>query len=438
MRIVDYFRNGIWRRKLTDYSGLHRLLFKSLRTVALAVREYKTDQCTLRASALTFYTLVSVVPVITMALAIARAFGLDTIVQNHIWASLSNQTALVEKIFAFANSLLKNTTKGVVAGAGVVILLWTVTSALGNIENAFDRLWEAPQARRFVRRITDYIAMIVVGTVLWLVSIGLAIALQGQMGSLGSRLGIPNLATVTVVLLRVVRFLLIGGLFTAGYTIMPNTRVRFGSAVLGGVCGAVLYHLVEGLYLGLQTRITDYSAIYGGFAALPLFLAWVQATWMAVLFGAELAFSDEHSETYGFAPDYARLSGHAIRLLKLRIVHLLVRVFEQGPGALTTRQISERAEIPVRLLRRLLRELAAAGLVSRTQARDERLVAYQPGRSSDTLTLGYVVDAVDGYPAPPGKSETTDDALPEALRRFHDAVDKSAADARLADIPLEK
>jgi membrane protein len=436
MRLAEYFRVGIWQPELNDYSGLRRLGFKVLRTIVLAVREYRTDQCTLRSSALTFYTLVSVVPVITMALAVARAFGLDAIVQKHVWASLSNQTVLVEKVFVFANELLKSTTNGMVAGVGVAILLWTVTSALNNIENAFDRVWEVTQPRRLARRITDYVAIVVVGTVLWLVSIGIAIALQGQTGSLGARLGIPNLALVTVALLRIVRFLLIWGLFTVGYIVMTNTRVSRRAAILGGLCGVLLYHGVERLYLGSQTSINSYNAIYGGFAALPLFLTWVQATWMAVLFGAELAFANEHCETYGFAPDYAQLSGHERRLLHLRILHLLVRSFEQGTGALASSEISSRVRIPARLLRRLLVELVGAGLVARTITRDERYAAYQPSMSSDQLTLGRVVDALDGYPVAP-ESNMAASALPAALRRFHDAAAHAPADVRLADISLE-
>jgi membrane protein len=440
---VDYFRQGIWERRVTDYSGVQRFLFKSLRIAAFAAQEYFSDQCIMRASALTFYTLVAIVPVITMVLAITRVFGLDAVVQQHVWASLSNQTALVERIFVFANSLLKTTTNGVVAGFGIVVLLWTVTRALSNIEFTFDKIWEVSRPRNPVRRVTDYGAMIVVGTVGWLLSLGLAIALQGQVMTLGARLGIPDLKQVVVVLLSVVRFLLIWVLFTAGYLIMTNTRVRFGSGVLGGFVGAVTYLLVEWIYVRLQFRVSSYGAVYGGFAAVPLFLAWVQITWMTVLFGAELAFSHEHSETYGFAPNYAKLSGYATRLLKLRVMHLVVKTFEQGEKALISAEISERVEIPVRLVRRLLRELAEAGLVTRTQARDERHVAYQPARGSDWLTLGRVIDAIDNYiplrgksEALSSKSETVEDALPEALRRFHDAADRSAADVRLADIPL--
>jgi membrane protein len=438
MRLVEYFRNGIWQPGLKDYSGLRRVGFKALRTIVLAIREYRTDRCTQRASGLTFYTLVSVVPVLTMALAVARAFGLDAVVQRHVWASLSNQTELIEKLFVFANALLRSTSNTVVAGVGVAVLLWTVTSALGNIEDAFGRVWEVPHPRRFVRRLTDYTAMVIIGAVLWLVSIGIAIALQGQLGSLGARVGIPDLAAMTRFLLQAMRFLLIWGLLTTAYIIMPNTRVRPGSAALGGLGAAVLYQFVESVYLGFQTRISGFGAIYGGFAALPLFLTWVQATWMAVLFGAELAFADEHCETYGFAPDYARLGGHLRRLVHLKVLHLLVKNFEQGTGGLTAADISTRVRIPVRLLRRLMVELTGAGLIVRTVARDERSAAYQPARGADQLTLGYIIDALDGYPVtdrqPPAAG---DQSLPAALRRFHDAAANAPADVRLADIPLD-
>jgi membrane protein len=433
MRIVEYFREGIWKPKLSDYSGLRRFLFRYLRIFTLAAREFNTDNCSLRASALTFYTLVSLVPIVTMALAIARGFGLDTLLQSHVWASPGRETAFIERMLRFADSTLKSMNNGYVAGIGVVVLFWTVTSALSNIEYAFDQIWEVPRPRRLLRKATDYIAMIVVGTVLLLVSLGLGVALQTQVGTLSQNLGIPNFGLVTMYLLRIVRFLLVWGLFTAGYLIMPNTRVRTTSAIFGGLFGAAIYQFAEWGYLRIQIGAGHQGSGYGGFAALPLFLGWVQVTWMVALFGAELAFSEENVETYGYAPNYTRLSGYARRLLQLRVMHVLVRAFEAGQGPLTSRQISEKVEIPIRLLRRLLLDLTDARIITRTIGADERRASFQPARGADQLTLGYVIDALDAY-RPLTESGRSPDGLPEALRRFHDAVEQSAADIRLADI----
>jgi len=368
-----------------------------------------------------------------MVVAIARAFGLDSLLQSHVWANPGRQTAFVERMLRFADSALKGMNNGYVAGIGVVVLLWTVTSALSNIEYSFDQIWEVARPRGLVRRVTDYIAMIVVGTALLLVSLGLGIALQSQVGTLSTSLGIPYFSLVMLYVLRVVRFFLLWILFTSGYLIMPNMRVRIRSAIFGGLLGAAIYVLVEWLYLTFQIGVIHRGTAVGGFAAMPLFLAWVQVTWMIVLFGAELAFSEEHAETYGFAPDYTRLTGHTRRLLQLRVMHLLVRSFEQGKGSLTSAQISGQVEIPIRLLRRLLKDLVNVRLVSRTVARDERRVAYQPAHGADRLTLGYVIDALDTY-QPVAQPERSPDGLPEALRRFHDAVEQTAAGVRLADI----
>ena len=392
----------------------------------------------MQASALTFYTLLSVVPVITMVLAVARGFGLEAVLERHIGASISGQTALVDRLFTYAGSLLKTSANGVVTGVGIAVLLWSVTSALTNIEYAFNVIWEVPTPRRLIRRIADYVATIVVGAVLWTISIGIAIAVTRQLGFVVRQLGIPGLSSVAIVLLQIGRFALIWLLFTAGYVMMPNTHVRVRSALFGGVVGAATYILVEWIYLTFLIGVAGHGAVYGGFAALPLFLTWVQITWMIVLFGAELACSTDNAETYGYAPDYAKLSDHTRRLLRLQIVHLLSRAFEGSESALNAREIARRIEVPIRLLRRLLGELTAAGLISRTMGADGQRVGYQPARSSEQLTIASILDTVERFSPAPDSEPSLTGALPDALARFQAAVARVPENARLSDIKLDE
>jgi membrane protein len=247
-----------------------------------------------------------------------------------------------------------------------------------------------------------------------------------------------GLSSVAVVLLRIGRFALIWLLFTAGYVMLPNTRVRFGAALFGALVGAVIYLLVEWLYFKSQVGLAGYSSAYGGFAALPLFLTWVQVTWMIVLFGAEMAFSIDNAETYGYAPDYSRLSSHTRRLLQLQIAHFLGRAFERSEGPLTLRQISGRIEVPTRLLRRLLEELTAAGLVSCTLHIHEHHTAYQPARNLEQLTPASILDTVERHSPSPDGEPPFAGVLPAALVRFQAAIERAPKNARLTDIELNE
>jgi membrane protein len=414
---------------------VRRFLFRHFRTVVLAVREFRADNCALRASALTFYTVLSVVPVLTMAIAIARGFGLEDLVRRHIWASLGNQTALVEQALNFAQSLLKSTTSGLVAGVGVVLLLWSVISALGSIEVAFNQIWEVGHLRRLSRRIADYLVIVLVGTVLWLVSVGLAVAIQSQLGQLGRWLPGPNLTLLVALLLRLLRFALIWLLFAGAYVILPNTRVRLAAGMFGGLWGTIIYHLVEWIYVSFQVGVASYSAIYGGFAALPLFLVWVQVTWMVVLFGAELAFARDNAETYGYGPDHARLSVRVRRLVQLQTLHRLVQAFSRGEGALSSDRLAGSIEVPIRLMRKLLREMVSAGLVNRVLAADERRTAYQPARAVEDLTIAAALAALDRAGTTPSGSETAAARVAsDALARFQDALNRAPENLRLKDL----
>ncbi len=156
-------------------------------------------------------------------------------------------------------------------------------------------------------------------------------------------------STVILFLLNLLPYVSIWVLLTVLYLIMPNSRIPSRSAILGGITAGTIAQIVQWAYIKFQIGVTSYGAIYGSFAALPLFLAWVQISWMIVLFGAEIAHASEHYETYGFHPDYSRISVSSKKLLMLRIFHLLTKKFSLGEKPLSVKQVAHALEIPVRL-----------------------------------------------------------------------------------------
>ena len=244
------------------------------------------------------------------------------------------------------------------------------------------------------------------------------------------------LAPVIQVLLRLMPLLVIWFMFTLLYIFMPNTHVRIRAALVAGIAAGTAYQLFQFLYVSFQVGVAKYNAIYGSFAALPLFLIWLQASWMIVLSGAELSFATQNVDTYEFEPD-ANLASPAFRkLLALRIVNLLVERFSPGKKPLDEDAIAHELGIPIRLLRYLLHDLSEAGVITSVRMVQEKVYAYQPAFDPDEMTIAAVLDALEthGTDSLPVIESFEFDQIRESLDAFRDENQGSEANRLLKEI----
>ncbi|MGA2107735.1 MAG: YhjD/YihY/BrkB family envelope integrity protein, partial [Syntrophorhabdales bacterium] len=304
-------------------------------------------------------------------------------------------------------------------------------------------IWEVRKPRSLIRKFSDYMAMMVLSPVLLVVSGSATVVVASQITVVLHKIALPGLLSGLILfLLNLLPYVSIWVLLTALYLVMPNAPIPIRSAVLGGVAGGTIAQIVQWIYVKFQIGVTSYGAIYGSFAALPLFLGWLQMSWMIVLLGAEMAYASEHYETYGFHPDHSRLNISSKRLLMLRICHLLVKRFSSGAKPLTVREIAHDLQIPARLVQHLLRELSEVGLVAETAKGFRGDVAFQPGMTIENITLQFAIDTYETYGAAalsgrePGASATKDDEdkISAYLKEISAAVEKLPANARLKDI----
>jgi membrane protein len=237
-------------------------------------------------------------------------------------------------------------------------------------------------------------------------------------------------------LLKLLPYCIVWVLFTFIYIFIPNTKVKFTSGLVAGIVAGSTYELVQWGYFTFQVGVAKYNAIYGSFAALPLFLVWVQVSWLVVLFGAEISFSHQNVDTYEFEPDCLNASVSFKKLLSLRIVHLLVKNFATGKSPLTPASIAQTLEVPIRLVRQILFELVETGILSEIANQEDEETTFQPGRDSDSLTIQYVIDTlekrgVDTIPTPHTEEVKV---LSESLQAFNDTLVHSPANKLLKSI----
>jgi membrane protein len=433
----SFIRTDIWRIRLADLPFGKSFLIKQLRMIILAFRGYDEDRCLLRASSLTFYTLLSIVPVVAMFFGVAKGFGFERRLEKQLFERFPGQEEVLSQVINFANSLLEQTRGGLIAGIGLLVLFWSVLKVLGHIEMALNDIWGIKESRSWGRKFSDYLSIMLISPVLVLMSGSATVFITTQVTQITQKVELLGVISPLIsFLLKLSPYVLIWALFTILYIIMPNTKVNFKAGLLGGVVAGTLYQIAQWAYISFQIGAAKYNAIYGSFAALPLFLMWLQISWWIVLFGAELSFANQNVHTYEYEPDSLKVSPGFKKLLTLQIAHLLVKKFENGVKPPTDSQISDRLEIPLRLVHHIIFDLVESGLVSKTRTKDDKSDAYQPARDIHKMTIQYVLETLDqkGTNNIPIARAENYEALSQALQNFSEAMEKSQANKLLKDI----
>jgi len=371
--------------------------------LALAFRGFKEDKISLRASALTVFSLMAVVPVVAMAFGIAKGFGLKKYIEElklyieeNVLANIDSQQEIIDRVFDFANSFLANTKGGLIAGIGLVILLWSVLKVFSNIESSFNAVWQIRKSRTWLRKFSDYFSLMLIGPILVVISSSATIFVITRLEEITANLHmIGFFQEIILFLIRLIPYFLVWLLFTFLYMFMPNTKVKFRSALIGGIVAGSVFAVTQWSYIHFQIGVSRYNAIYGSFAALPLFIIWLQISWLIVLLGAEIAFANQNLEQYEFESDVENISHYSKKVMALTITHLLVQNFKKAESPLTAEQISHKLKIPMRLVRKILFELSECRILSEIISPDTKERAYQPGQDIDNLTIAFVLEKID-------------------------------------------
>lgn len=439
-KLLDFLRRDLWRMRLDEMSRSKFFLIRWLRIVVLAVRGFDEDNCMLRASALTFFTLLSIVPIFAMMFAIAKGFGMEEKVEEEILKNFQGQEEVIVRMIEFARNMLDNTRGGVIAGVGVIILFLAIIKVLGNIEKSFNHIWGIKKGRTLGRKLSDYLSFMLICPVLLVVSGSVTAIITSQGEIIAQKISeikaIGTMAPLILFSLKGVSLVLIWIMFTFIYFFIPNTKVKLSSGLIAGVLSGIIFQFVLWGIMAFQVGVNKYGAIYGTFAALPLFLIGLQTSWLIVLLGAEISFAHQNVDTYEFEHDSLSVSLRFKRLLSLLVCHTLVQNFCKGEKPLYAAQVSQMLDMPVRLVRQILFELEEVGILNEVVTEDEKRVAYQPALDVQRLTVQAVVDALDtkGEDRLPVVESDARAKLTVCLESFNEAITKSGANVALKEI----
>ncbi len=392
-RVTHFLTHNLWRVRLDKLNKKQGFLVRQVRVFSLAINGFNEDKCLLKATALTYYTLFSIVPIIALAFAIAKGFGFEQSLQQDLLLKFQDQQDILTQAFVYADKMLANTRGGLIAGVGIVLLLWSIISLLNSIENSFNEIWEIKKGRTWTRKITDYLSIMLIGPIFIILSGGLTVWLKTGLDTVASNIDI--ISPATALFLKLFAFALMWGMFIFLYMALPNTKVTFKGAAMGSLVAAILFELLQWAYVSSQIGVAQYNKIYGSFAALPLFLIWVQYSWFVVLFGAELTFAHQNVDHYELETEINNISDRYKRVIALMIANLVVKNFNDGKPALTAIEIAHKLDLPVRLARVVINEFAETGIFSEVKMATDKEIGYQPGISDSKLTVKFIIDKLD-------------------------------------------
>ncbi|WP_240509552.1 YihY/virulence factor BrkB family protein [Geofilum rhodophaeum] len=423
-KIRQFVEEDIWRVRKDATTKRQFWLIRIFRIFVLAIRRFLVDDCQVKASALTYYSLLSVVPVVALAFAIAKGFGFRETLEEQLQQRLVGHEEVVHWVQEFALSYLDNTKGGMIAGVGVVVLLWSVMNILGNIEKSFNDVWDVKTPRSIVRKFSDYISFVLVATVLLMLSSSFMIFITNsiEVFDLG-RVATPIITWASP-------YILIWAVFSIMFLLMPNTKVRIASAIFGGIIAGSLFLGLQFAYITFQVGMSKYNAIYGSFAALPLFLIWMHSSWLVVLLGAELSYAHQNEKSYEFEADTQRISHDYRKLVSLLVVKNVVDAFKSQQPAPSMADLSVDLKLPIRLVSDLLRKLEDAGVLIEVVAFDEeREIGFAPAFDIDQMTVASIIQRLETSGTSDFHFEETEDY--QKLRGILDQFGKTQA--QLAD-----
>ena len=413
-----FLRDDIWLLNEQKLPPWQAGLAKSVKVVLLSVEGFKRDLCLLRASALTLYSILSIVPVIAMLFGIAKGFGFEKTLQKQLLERTPDQDEVILRLIGFAQNLLESAKGEVVAGIGIVVLFWSVINLIGNIEESFNAIWKIPKGRSLSRKFSDYLSLMLLAPVLLITASSITVFLETKIAWLIKAIKLPSAGTWLVIkALSLTPLLLMIGLFSFTLIFMPNHKIDFRAGLVAGAVTGVLYQLLQSAYLSLQIGVSSYNAIYGSFAALPLFVIWLQIGWMIVLFGCETAFFLQNYENHRNSNRFDDLSFALKKVIALQIAHLVIKNFTSQNEPLTAAQIAARLSLPIAVAQPILDKLIASHILVEYQPDDEGDEVFQPAVDVNILTTAYLINAIE---------RRGENRLPDAEREreFMAAVDE--------------
>lgn len=392
-QIKTFLLEDIWRVTDDEVSKKKGMLYNAIKIATLSVKEFTERRVVNKASALTYSTLLAIIPILALLFAIARGFGFSNLLEDQFRNGLGGQAQTAETILSFIDSYLSHAKSGIFIGVGLIMLFYTVLLLTHNMERTFNSIWQVKKPRSLYRKMTDYFSMMLLLPLLIMLSSGISIFMSTFLKTMEEFF---LLAPVIKFLVRLTPFVLTWGMFTALYIFMPNTKVKLKFAIVPGILAGSAFQAFQYLYIGSQIWVSRYNAIYGSFAAIPMFLLWTQISWSICLYGAQLCYVAQNLRNFSFSKETENISRRYHDFLCILIMSLICKRFQTEEPPYTAESLSDEHKIPIRLTTTILYELQDMHMIYETpvEGEDEEM-AYLPSVDINQMNVAMLLSRLD-------------------------------------------
>lgn len=383
--LVNYLWTGVWK-ETRDTTGI-----RVIKVINLSVRSFLDRDLQSRSMSLTYSTVLAIVPAFALLFAIGRGFGFQNLLEDQLYKSFPAQKQVLQFALKFVDSYLKEASQGLFVGVGIVFLLWTLISLLSYIESAFNTIWDVKHDRTIYQKVTDYTAICLMVPILMICSSGVSIFMSATVQD---NIHFAFLTPFVNIALEASPVILAWLAFSLSFFLIPNTKVNFKYAAISGAICAVVFQILQMLFLNGQIYVSKYNAIYGSFAFLPLLLIWLQLSWLILLFGCVLTYSLQNVLGFNFIGDLKKMSENYERKVSIVLAAAIVGRFRKNKTPLTRSQLSFYYDIPIRVVSNICEQLQKAGLVNYVILSDDR-VGVAPATETGNLSVGLLLRKLD-------------------------------------------
>ncbi|MCM1293875.1 MAG: YihY/virulence factor BrkB family protein, partial [Bacteroides sp.] len=406
LSFYNYCYEGVW-------SDMRSTPFvKFVKTINLPLRAFFNGDIQTKACALTYRTMLAVVPALALIVAIGRGFGLQEVLERELIENVGSQREVLTKAFDFVDSYLNQSSEGIFVGVGIAMLLWTLISILGSVERVFNDIWGVKIGRSMWRKLTDYLAIFLILPVLMICASGITVFVSTNLERL---LPFSFMSPLIKYMLDFASLVFIWLFFTGVYMLIPNTKVKFKNAFVAGIFAGTGYLILQWLFISGQIYVSKYNAIYGSFAFLPLLLIWLQLVWVICLAGGVVCYASQNIFQYNFNNEVAKINTAYRLKIFVAVMTVIVKDFLSGQTPPTKSEIMLRFGLPSRLVASSVNFMIDAGLLLRV-VNDEKgtVYGYVPAIDAYKITVSDVIKRVrhQGY----------DNFIPDFSSTFADVI----------------
>ncbi len=382
---ANYFWTGIWKEP-NDSNKV-----RWLKVANLSIRSFLDRDLQSRSMSLTSSTVLAIVPAFALLLAIGRGFGLQDLLEQQLYNSFPAQKQMIAFSLKFVNSYLKEASSGIFVGIGIIFLLWTLISLLSYIETAFNNIWDVKHDRSMYQKVTDYIAICLMVPVLMICSSGVSIFMSA---TIQNNMHFSFLTPFVNVALEASPVVLSWLAFSLSFCLIPNTKVKFKYAAIAGAVCAIVFQILQMLFVNGQIYVSKYNAIYGSFSFLPLLLIWLQLSWLILLLGCVLTYSLQNVFAFNFIGDLTHMSENYERKVTIILTAAIVGRFRANKTPLTRSQLSFYYDIPIRVVSQICDQLYKAKIINFVMMPDDK-VGVAPAMETGNLSVGELLQKLD-------------------------------------------